>query len=775
HEITKDAIAEALENPRNIDDNLVKAQETRRIVDRLFGYQVSPLLWKKMAPRLSAGRVQSVALRLLVDRERERMNFVSSIYWDLKAKLKKLESNNDSFEADLVKVDGKRVASGKDFEAVNGKLKEDADVVLLDAAKAQELKEKLLNSPVKVSQVEAKPFTQSPYPPFTTSTLQQEGSRKLGFPARKTMSVAQTLYENGFITYMRTDSTTLSEEALQGSRKLIKNEFGENYLNPSPRIYKTKVRNAQEAHEAIRPAGLDFTNPEDVRRKLGLDAYRLYDLIWKRTLASQMKDAKGTRVSVLIDCSNATFRAAGKTVEFAGFLRAYVETSDDPETELEDKEKVLPKLEEGDSLEILSLDSLEHTTQAPARYTEGSLIKELEKRGIGRPSTWATIVDIVLSRTYAFKKGQALVPTFLALAVIGLMERYFTRLLDYEFTANLEDDLDAISRGEAENLPYLNHFYYGNGFAGLEKLIKIGEEEIDPREVCGIAIGSTEDGKKIEVRIGRFGPFLSDGENKAGLPEGLAPDELSVERAAALIKEAAKGPEALGIDPATHLAIYLKTGRFGPYIQLGENGDKDNRPKMVSLLPGMSASEVDFNTALALLSLPRCIGQNPENNEDITVFNGRYGPYIKCGTETRSIPSDMKVLELTVDQAVELLKQPRTRGRAASQPKNLRELGVHPESGAKITIRSGRYGPYVTDGNINASIPSSANPDETTLEDAIALLSARAERLMNEVPKEKTKKSKAKKASTKKKTETKKKSSPKSSSKKSPTSKRKSK
>lgn len=745
HEITKTAIEEALKNPRGIDENLVKAQETRRIIDRLFGYQVSPLLWKKMAPRLSAGRVQSVALRLLVERERERINFVSATYWDLKAQFRKEKSENDSFEAELIKVDGKRVAGGKDFEPRTGKLREDSDVVLLDSAAARTLREQLLSTDATVTSVEAKPYTQSPYAPFTTSTLQQEGSRKLGFAARKTMSVAQTLYENGFITYMRTDSTTLSEEGLEGARKLISREFGENYLYPSPRIYKTKVKNAQEAHEAIRPAGIDFTRPEDVRKKLGLDAFRLYDLIWKRTLASQMKDSYGTRVNVQIGCGNATFRASGKTIEFAGFLRAYIEGRDEPDGDSEEKESNLPKLEQGDRLEALSIDALEHVTQAPPRYTEGSLIKELERRGIGRPSTWATIVDIVLSRTYAFKKGQALVPTFLAMAVINLMERFFTTLLDYEFTARLEDDLDAISRGEGENLPYLSNFYYGNGHAGLQKLIQLGEEKIDPREVCGVPIGTTEDGRLIEVRIGRYGPFLNDGENRASLPDGLAPDELTLAKARTILDDAAKGPASLGEDPSTHLPIFLKSGRFGPYIQLGENGGSENKPKMVSLLPGMSPPDVTFEKALALLSLPRTVGFHPETGQEITASNGRYGPYIKSGSETRSVPTDVSILDLTLEQAVDLLNQPRYRARAASQQKTAREVGIHPDTGTKIMLRSGRYGPYVTDGKLNASIPSSSNPDELTLEEAIGLLEARAAKLQNAMPEEeKPKKTKKK-------------------------------
>ncbi len=726
HEITKQAIQEALLSPRQIDQNLVRAQETRRVIDRLYGYSVSPLLWKKMAPRLSAGRVQSVALRLLVERERERIVFRSASYWDLKATFcKTAQKGITDFEAELTQLGGKRIASGKDFDPTTGKLSAPDEVVLLNEKDARALRERLAAAVPAVKSIEEKPFTTRPYPPFTTSTLQQEASRKLSFAARRTMQVAQTLYENGFITYMRTDSTTLSEEALKAARSFIQRDYGAPYLHPEPRIYKTKVKNAQEAHEAIRPAGAEFTNPEVVRERLGVEAFRLYDLIWKRTVASQMTDARGTRVVVQLELGDAQFRASGKTIEFPGYLRAYVEGSDDPESELADQEKVLPKLAQGEKLEIVKLEELSHETQAPARFTEGSLIKELERLGIGRPSTWASIVDLVLQRSYAFKRGTALVPTFLAIAVVSLMEKNFTNLTDYAFTARLEDDLDAISRGEHDNQAYLKTFYFGNGHPGLKTLVEVGEKTIDPRIVCGIPVGVASTGEQLEVRIGRYGPFLSNGELRAGLPEGLAPDEMTLEKAAELLAAAARGPESLGNHPETNEPIYIKTGRFGPYVQMGVMKD-DVKPRMASLLPGMLPQDVTFEVALKLLQFPKNVGKHPELNDDVVVANGRYGPYVKCGAETRSIPTDeVSLLDVDLAKAIEILKLPKRMGRT-SQPKSLRDIGVHPVSEKKIQLKAGRYGPYVTDGEINASLARDADPNTLTLEDAVNLLSARA-------------------------------------------------
>lgn len=731
HEITKKAIEESLNNARNIDEDLVKAQETRRIIDRLYGYSVSPILWKKMVPRLSAGRVQSVAMRLLVQRERERAKFRSADFWDVKATFTSPLHPETPFEAQLTQIGSKRVADGKDFDPDSGKLLDSKDgaVVLLDEKGANDLVARLIKSHPKVTSVESKPFTQKPSPPFTTSTLQQEANRKLGFGAKRTMGVAQTLYENGFITYMRTDSTTLSDEALSAARNLITREFGKEYLYDEPRIYKTKVKNAQEAHEAIRPAGSEFTHPGSVRDRLGAEAAKLYELIWKRTLASQMRDAQGTRVLVAIAADDATFRASGRTISFPGYLRAYVEGSDDPEGDLADQDRVLPPLVSGEGLKGESYDALKHSTQPPARFTEGSLIKELERLGIGRPSTWATIVDVVLSRDYAFKKGAALVPSFLAIAVTGLLEGHFSHLVDYEFTAKLEDDLDSISRGELDNLEKLRGFYFGDSgsLKGLKDLVTSGEETIDPREVCGIRLGIDTKGRAVEVRIGRYGPFLSNGEDRSALPDSLAFDELTVTRAEELLKDAGKAPESLGLDPLSNLPVYLKKGRFGPYVQLGDAGEGKEKPKMASLLPGMSPEGVTLDVALELLKFPKQLGVHPENNEEILVANGRYGPYVKCGSESRSIPADESPLYIKLERALELLKQPRQNARAASQPKTLRELGKHPESSSTVAIKSGRYGPYVTDGTTNASLQRGADPDTLTLDEALALLKARLE------------------------------------------------
>jgi DNA topoisomerase-1 len=730
HEITKEAIAEALANPRDLDVNLVKAQETRRIIDRLFGYSISPLLWKKVAPRLSAGRVQSVAMRLLVERERLRIKFKLSQYWDLKATFKKLQkgASPDKFEAELTHLNNKRVAIGKDFVPETGLLDPKADVVHLEGPAAEKLRQDLLTETASVTSVEEKPYTTRPYPPFTTSTLQQEGSRKLGFAARRTMQVAQLLYENGIITYMRTDSTTLSQEALDASRSLIAKDFGNEFLHPEPRIYKTKVKNAQEAHEAIRPAGSQFATLQAVRERFGDEAFKLYELIWKRTIASQMSDARGKRMSVDVKVANASFRATGSTIEFPGYLRAYVEGSDDPDQELADRERILPALTVGENLETSALEAISHETQPAARFTEGSLIKELERLGIGRPSTWATIVDVVLSRSYAFKKGTALVPTYLAMVLTQLMEQYFKDIIDYDFTARLEDDLDAISRGEEHNIKYLKHFYFGNGHPGLKKLITQGEELIDPRLINGIPLGTTSDGRKIEIRVGRFGPFLSDGTQRASLADDLCPDELTIEKSLQMLADAAKGPDKLGEHPQTAQNVYLKKGRFGPYIQLGEQTEGGDRPKMASLLPGMEPSTLTLEIALKLLEFPKSIGKHPENNEDIVVQNGRFGPYIKCGAETRSIPAGgPSLLEITVEQAVEILKSPRRRaGRAAAQPKILKELGKHPSTESVIVIKDGRYGPYVTDGTTNASLPRGVQPEALSLPEAVQLIDQRA-------------------------------------------------
>lgn len=752
HEITKEAIKQSLENPRQVELNLVRAQETRRIVDRLYGYTVSPLLWKKMAPKLSAGRVQSVAMRLLVERERERIKFRSAEYWDLKGLFDTIApAESARVEAELAGVGGKRVASGKDFLQETGKLDPKSGAIHLKESDARQLAAKLQGKTASVKSIEEKPYTTKPSPPFTTSTLQQESGRKLGYAARRTMQVAQRLYENGFITYMRTDSTTLSDEAVKAARGLIAREFGPEYVPAETRIYKTKVKNAQEAHEAIRPAGSEFVSIPEVKAKLGDEAGKLYDLIWKRTMASQMKDAHGKRTSLEIECEDCTFRTSGSTIEFAGYLRAYVEGSDDPEAELADREKILPQLSVGQKLNVAETEALKHETQPPARFTEGSLIKELERLGIGRPSTWATVVDVVLSRTYAFKRGQALVPSYLAMALTNLMEVYFQDMVDYETTARLEDDLDSISRGEAHNLDYLNKFYHGNGHPGLKTLVSRGESDIDPRIVCGIPLGEDGEANKVEIRIGRFGPFLTNGTTRAGIPDDLAPDELTLDKALTMLSDAAKGPQSLGDDPGSGKKIYVKKGRFGPYIQLGDQVEGGEKPKMVSLLKGMDPAQVDLATALKLLELPKIVGVHPENNQEVTALLGRFGPYIKCGTESRSIPDTISILDLTLDDALKLLAEPRTR-RGATRPASLKELGAYPPSGKNISVKSGRYGPYVSDGKLHASIPKDMAPENVTLEEAITLLNLRAEFIANKGGRPAPKAKKAKKEPVEKKT-----------------------
>lgn len=740
HEITKEAIARALDAPRGINLNLVRAQETRRIVDRLFGYEVSPLLWKKMAPRLSAGRVQSVAVRLLVERERERIRFKNASYWGLKAVFSKNKGNDKSFEAELTHVGDKRVAVGKDFDPETGQLKSDGSIVLLGESEAQALQVRVMAATASVLSVEEKPYSSSPPPPFVTSTLQQEANRKLRFSAKRTMNIAQQLYENGYITYMRTDSTTLSDQAIRAARELIKREFGSEFLPANPRVYATKVKNAQEAHEAIRPAGDAFTSPAKVKDSLGVEAFKLYELIWKRTVASQMENSRGTHIGVIIEAGDAKFRASGKTIEFPGFLRAYVEGSDDPEAELADREKLLPRLSQRESLQVTKAEASEHITQPPARFTEGSLIRELERRGIGRPSTWASIVELVLSRQYAFKKGTALVPTFTAIAVVGMLEKHFANVMDYEFTARLEDDLDAIARGEAENIEYLNTFYFGNGHPGLKSLVKQGESSIDPREVCGINIGTDSEGRTIEVRIGKYGPFLTNGTQRATVPESLAPDELDSTLAVELLNNASREPESLGLDPQTGEPIFLKTGRFGPYVQRG-SGSNEERPKMVSLLSNMSIEQIDLETALKLLSLPRTLGEHPTLGEPVVAATGKFGPYVKCDKETRSIPLDrLSPLEITLEQAVELLNQPKGKSRSSAKPTLVRELGKHPVTEAQLTIMTGRYGPYVTDGTLNASLPRGKEPKEVTMDEAMNLLEARAGRTVKPRTRKKKKK-----------------------------------
>jgi DNA topoisomerase I len=731
HEITPEAIARAIASPREVDDGLVDAYQARRVLDRLYGYEVSPVLWKKVMPKLSAGRVQSVATRLVVDRERDRIAFRPAAYSDLEAEFatkdhgKPEVTDPTSFTANLVSVDGKRVAQGRDFTSV-GELR-GTDVLHLDAAAAAALAERLESAIFAVSSVERKPYRRSPYAPFRTTTLQQEASRKLGFSAKHTMSVAQRLYENGYITYMRTDSVTLSQTAISAARKQAAELYGASYVPDAPRTYASKVKNAQEAHEAIRPAGDSFRTPRQVAGdRLSSDERRLYELIWQRTVASQMKDATGESVSVRVAGTStagerAEFGATGKVIGFYGFLKAYVEGADDPDADRDDRERRLPPLAETDPLDVLRLAPAEHSTRPPARYTEASLVKELEDREIGRPSTYATILGTILDRGYVFKKGTALVPSFLAFAVVTLLERHFGQLVDYEFTAHMEDVLDEIARGEAERVPWLRRFYFGaEDDPGLKSLV--GDiSDIDARDVSSFPLA----GSDIVVRVGRYGPYLERDDQRVNVPDDIAPDELTVEKAEELFNQP-NGDVVLGTDPDTGLVVVAKGGRFGPYVteQLPEDAPASAKPRTASLLKSMALDTVTLDDALRLLTLPRVLGEL--DGEQVTVQNGRYGPYAKKGTDSRSLESEDQLFTLTLAEAKELFAQPKARGRgarAAAPP--LRELGADPASGKPMVIKDGRFGPYVTDGETNASLRKGDEVAAITVERAAELLADR--------------------------------------------------
>ncbi|GLZ52921.1 DNA topoisomerase 1 [Actinomycetospora sp. NBRC 106378] len=755
HEITESAIRAAAANPRELDHDLVDAQETRRILDRLYGYEVSPVLWKKVMPKLSAGRVQSVATRVIVERERERMAFVSAGYWGIDAQLntgKKAETGNTStFKASLTKVGDRRVATGRDFDA-RGQLKSDA-VTRLDEASARRLAEALGASDYTVAEVEEKPYTRKPYAPFMTSTLQQEGGRKLRFSSERTMRTAQRLYENGYITYMRTDSTTLSETAINAARSQARDLYGAENVAEQPRQYTRKVKNAQEAHEAIRPAGDSFRTPGQVAGELGGDEFRLYELIWQRTIASQMRDARGTTMTVRIEATAATgeactFTTSGRTITFPGFLRAYVETVDELEGgQADDAESRLPRLAEGQGLTADQLDPSGHATSPPARYTEASLVKTLEERGIGRPSTYASIINTVQERGYVWKKGSALVPSWIAFAVVGLMEKHFGRLVDYDFTATLEDELDAIASGNAQRQTWLSHFYFGgdgesaNGttgdgveasmtqLGGLKKLVGDNLEGIDAREINSLPIVVDGEGRDIVVRVGRYGPYLErtiteDGEERsqrANLPEDLPPDELDLDLAEQLFATPQEG-RSLGTDPGSGHEILAKEGRFGPYVtEVLPEGAKE-KPRTGSLFKSMTLSEITLDDALKLLSLPRVVGKDPETGVEITAQNGRYGPYIKKDKDSRSLDSEDKLFTVTLEEAQKIFAQPKQRGRAAAKPP-LKELGKDPVSGEPMVVKDGRFGPYVTDGTgYNASLRKGDSVETLTDERASELL-----------------------------------------------------
>jgi DNA topoisomerase I len=776
HEITEPAIRAAAEHPRDLDNDLVDAQETRRILDRLYGYEVSPVLWKKVAPKLSAGRVQSVATRIIVQRERERMAFRSATYWDVVAELDASVSDPaaqpPTFTARLMTVDGLRVATGRDFDSLGAvrKSTEVSKIVVLDESSAGALAAGLRGAQLTVASAEEKPYTRRPYPPFMTSTLQQEAGRKLRFSAERTMSVAQRLYENGYITYMRTDSTTLSEAAINAARTQARQLYGDEFVSPSPRQYTRKVKNAQEAHEAIRPAGETFATPDAVRRELNGDDFRLYELIWQRTVASQMADARGTTLSLRIAGQSGdqqvVFGATGRTLTFPGFLKAYVETVDElAGGEADDAERRLPHLTEGQRLDAIEVTPDGHSTNPPPRYTEASLVRALEELGIGRPSTYSSIIKTIQDRGYVHKKGSALVPSWVAFAVTGLLEQHFGRLVDYSFTAAMEDELDEIANGQEHRTNWLNNFYFGgdhgvpNSVArsgGLKKLVGVNLEGIDAREVNSIKLFDDAEGRPVYVRVGRNGAYLErmvpgdDGEltpQRANLNGALTPDELTLEVAENLLATPQEG-RVLGVDPETGHEIVAKDGRYGPYVteilpetpDEGEDGAGANqgakkgkkpsgpKPRTGSLLRSMDLQTVTLEDALKLLSLPRVVGVDPDSDEQITAQNGRYGPYLKRGNDSRSLATEDQMFTITLDEALKLYAEPKRRGRQSASMPPLRELGTDPASGKQMVVKDGRFGPYVTDGETNASLRKGDDVLSITDERAAELLADRRAR-----------------------------------------------
>lgn len=723
HEITKEAIQGALDTTRDVNSNLVEAQETRRILDRLVGYSLSPLLWKKIAPKLSAGRVQSVAVRILVHREKERITFVPAEYWDLSANLDK---SGTGFEATMAQLGGLRLASGRDFADETGRLKEGLtdgeDLVVVSRERAEILQKSLAESEWTVRDVDRRTTTRNPYPPFITSTLQQEASRKLRLSARDTMRTAQKLYEQGYITYMRTDSTQLSKEAIHASRSAVKERYGKNFLSDGPRTFSGKVRNAQEAHEAIRPAGTQMKTAEE----LGLSGRQrsLYDLIWKRTVASQMAKARINQVTAFLEAGKgddlAEFRAYGRSIQFPGFFRAYVEGSDDPDAELENREAPLPELQAGDVVELKDLEAKGHETKPPARYTEASLIKKLESEGIGRPSTYASIIDTIVHRGYARRKGSQLIPTFTAFATNNLLEEQFSQLVDIGFTAEMEQVLDDIASGDTDAVPYLQGFYQGD--AGLKHRIDEGLDKIDARAVSCISFPKWD---PFVVRVGKYGPYVELPQNgdstKASLPPDLAPGDIEHEDLKGFIEEKEKGDTVMGIHPEHDLPVLLKSGPYGPYMQLGDD-EQEGKPKRVSLPKGMQPEDVDWDTALALINLPRELGNHPETGKVIKAHIGRYGPYVQHGSTFASLTKDDDVLAVELDRALELI----AKKEAKNKPQ--RVLGEHPEDGKMVEIWEGRYGPYVKHNKTNASLPKNRAIDSITMEEAVELLAEKASR-----------------------------------------------
>jgi DNA topoisomerase I len=718
-EITEEAIKKALENFRDIDMNLVHAQETRRILDRLAGYTISPLLWKKIAPGLSAGRVQSVAVQFLVARERERMKFKSGTYFDLKATVSK-EKESHKFSADLSHLNGKRLASGKDFDENTGKLKKPDSVVLLDEKASGELRDLLNEADWKVSSIDVKIQKRNPSAPFITSTLQQEANRKFGFSARDTMSIAQKLYENGLITYMRTDSTTLSGQAINAARNAVEQQYGEEYLFKRVRNFG-KSKGAQEAHEAIRPAGSSFIHPE----KAGLSGreFKLYDLIWKRTIATQMAEAELEFTNAVITASKngteADFKTTGKKILFPGFFRAYVEGSDDPEAALENQEIFLPQLKEGEAIDLHDLESISHETKPPARFTEATLVKELEKRGVGRPSTYASIISTIQDRGYARSEGKTLIPTYIAFAVTELLEVHFPHVVDSEFTSQLEDKLDEIARGNYDPVKYLDEYYKGE--KGLKAQVDEQEDKIDPQKAKLLNL-PIDDLNGMQVHVGKFGPYVkteSNGEEiTTSLPVDLDPGELNAKKIRELLVAEKEGPKSLGTHPETGDPVYVLSGRFGPYVQLGEVTEENKKPKRVSLLKGMKPEDVDLDLALSLLSLPRTLGNHPETGKEVKAGVGRYGPFVLHDGTFKSLKKDDNVLTVELKRAVELLKE-KGKGRGSSA---IADLGNHPETDQPIKVMSGRYGPYIKYGKKNISLPKGSDPEKFSMGDAVRLI-----------------------------------------------------
>jgi DNA topoisomerase-1 len=752
HEITPAAIRAAIDAPRELDRRLVDAQEARRILDRLYGYEVSPVLWRKVAKGLSAGRVQSVATRIVVERERERMRFCSASWWSVEGSF---EAEAQPFSARLVEVAGLRVASGEDF-GPSGTLTSPGDVVLLDEPGARGVVTALDGAEFRVASVDERPYRRSPAAPFITSTLQQEAARKLRFSAQRTMSVAQRLYERGYITYMRTDSTTLSDTAVTAARAQARALYGDKAVPAAPRTYKSRVKNAQEAHEAIRPAGDRFRTPDSVARELAGEERRLYELVWQRTVASQMNDATGTTARVRLEAetrsaspaapadATTAFAATGTVITDPGFLLVYRESDDEVEEgrrdARSDEDARLPRLAAGAPVDCRGLEVEDHATKPPARYTEASLVRRLEELGVGRPSTYASIIGTIQDRGYVWKRATALVPSFVAFAVVGLLESYFPNLVDYGFTASMEDDLDEIASGTEEQVPWLERFYFGDDHAGgppptgrrsmavdgthgLRDAVLTHLDEIDARDVNSIPLGADPEGREVVIRVGRYGPYLQRGEDRAAVPEELAPDELTHERAAELL-ESPSSDRVVGKDPETGMPVVARAGRFGPYVQLGGGGDGATKPKTASLFKTMTIADLTLSQALQLLQLPRVLGNDPETGEEIVATNGRFGPYLKRGAETRSLDSEDQLFTVTVAEALERFAQPKPR-RYGQTAAPLREFGNDPDSGAPIVLRNGRFGPYVTDGTTNASLRRGDEPETITPERAAELLAER--------------------------------------------------